>query len=561
MFGHDALPSIVFSYGAQAPISQADLVAEQMRLAHSYRNRIVEMDLARRAKSDALVCSFSPRLPVCEAEIAAAEASLELARREINVDRAKSRKRIHGPASAAAKAYLAALKPLRAERKALRAALFASPEFETQSVDIKETHKQSAKQARAECGLYWGTYLHVEHSMSDVGRGAPPKFMRWDGDGHLAVQIQKWMPVARAFSARDKSVCIVMRPDDPTQRRAVVSMRVGSEGKRIPIFAEIPVVLHRPMPSDANIKWVHLLRRRVGTHDRWQVQFVLSRASGWADPDRSISGSVGIDVGWRMRPDGSLRVAYWLGSDGAEGELSLDAHWVRGMRKVEDIHSIRAKLLNTLRDDFCAQRKVAGEAWPAWLREATETAHAWRSEARFAALAIKWRTARWDGDAGVFTLIEEWRKRDKHLLEYEANLRDKLQARRLDSYRVFAAMIRRRYAKIIVEKLDLRDFHVLPEPEDAKAPESAARKHTRDAALSILRDPLIRAGAVEVPPEYTTKDCASCGSREVVDGAVLVHTCSRCGEVWDQDRNAARNLLRFASGSGQIQPAEEACSK
>ena len=47
-----------------------------------------------------------------------------------------------------------------------------------------------------------------------------------------------------------------------------------------------------------------------------------------------------------------------------------------------------------------------------------------------------------------------------------------------------------------------------------------------------------------VPAANTTRDCSVCGHRETWDQATeVVHTCSACGETWDQDASAAVNLL------------------
>ena len=47
-----------------------------------------------------------------------------------------------------------------------------------------------------------------------------------------------------------------------------------------------------------------------------------------------------------------------------------------------------------------------------------------------------------------------------------------------------------------------------------------------------------------VPAEYTTATCHVCGTAEVWDQAAhVMHRCGQCGALWDQDHNAAINLL------------------
>ena len=52
----------------------------------------------------------------------------------------------------------------------------------------------------------------------------------------------------------------------------------------------------------------------------------------------------------------------------------------------------------------------------------------------------------------------------------------------------------------------------------------------------------------------STKACAWCGSVEAFDAAASIeHTCSSCIRTWDQDANAARNLLhRHGLSSGPV---------
>lgn len=565
MFGHDSQPSRVYSYGARPPTDPAQFAAveDQMRRAHRYRNALVEHERARRAIVDATLAELSPQLLAVEAAIPPAERRVEAAVADLTREQARQRKKVRPVALAESiAAARAALRTLRDERKRLRAGLFASPAWAERQAEIEDAAKAAKKELRSACGLYWGSYLHVEQSMGGARAGAPPRFAAWDGGGHLAVQCQGGLSVPDLLAGGSPLLAIEAAPPRPARAKngralPAVRFRIGSTPSGAPVWASVPVVIHRPLPDDAAVKWAHLVRRRVGTHCEWRVQFVVSRESGWAPTDRAASGVVGVDVGWRMRPDGSLRVAYWMGDDGAEGELALDAGWLGQMRKVEDIASIRDGLLNEAKTKLAAGLRAADvtKELPDWLREALQTLHAWRSARRLAALEIRLRgTMPAQGlcacDASYSRTVDElegWRKRDRHLLEYEANLRDQLQRNRADRYRVFAAQMRRRYRTIVVESLDLRKFHATPAAEEP-AKDGALKEHARDACLSALLGALRETGAaVAVPAQHTTADCASCGSRERVDGEALSHRCSRCSELWDQDRNAAKNLLRIGS--------------
>lgn len=548
MFGHASQPSRIWSFGANAPVEGLASVEEQMRLAHRYRNALVEVELERRRRVDEALRRLSPELHACEDAIKAQETRLDEARGAIDRASQAARTKVRPPeAVAAVKQARADLKILRAQRKDLRTSLFASASWVAEQEAINGWASEEQKRRRAASGLYWGTYLHVEQSMAGCRSGAPPKFMRWTGNGHLAIQCQGGLGAADAYGS-DNRVRLQVVGTKASGRKQILRVwfRVGSKDDGSPIWAQIPTILHRPLPADARIKWAHLIRRRIGVTCEWRVQFVLSRESGWAKPDCAATGTVGVDVGWRLLEDGSLRVSYWMGSDGQEGEMALPADWLGEMRRVERIRSYRDKLLNEMQEALVGRLKAI--TLPASLAERAQNVAQWRSAPRFAALALSWREARFDGDAEVYELLEAWRKRDRHLLEFEANLRDQLQRRREDLYRNFAAFLRRKYRTACVEDLDLREFHELPKAEEDSI-DGALKEHVRDACLSLLRRCLKESMAEWIVRDaaYTTITC-DCG-HVGEPTASLWRTCGGCGRREDQDRQAARNLLGSAASN------------
>jgi len=550
MFGNKSLPSRIYSYGAKPPIQGGEIVDQQMRLASKYRNAIVEAELGRRRRVDEALRRLSPELSSIEGLIKETEEEIEIARAGIRKENQRSRSRDANPETVGTiRGAKSKLKELRTRRKVLRTALFASEEWTKDNDEIRLWYNVERKRIRSESALYWGTYLHVEQAMSNCSSGAPPRFAHWDGGGHLAVQIQHGAPAGGVFACSDNRIRIepvddsAWLPGGRRLRRTKAWFRVGSDDKGGPVWAVVPFVLHRPIPVDASIKWVHLIRRRIGTHCEWRIQFVLSRAAGWRRSDQAESGRVGIDVGWRIRPGGDLRVAYWHDHDGQSGELCLPAGWLEQMQKTRDIQSIRDMRFNAALAAIV--RRLAVLAVPDWLREATQNLASWRSAGRLAAVAIRWRTSRFNGDEETFAELESWRKRDKHLLEYGANLRDQLQRSREDLYRVFAAKLRRTYRTAVIEDLDLRNFHKLPKPEE-EAADPALREHVRDACLSTLIKCVKESMSetVEAPAKNTTR-LHQCGSLEDWDRKELEHICTNCGERYDQDLCAAVNLLRY----------------
>jgi hypothetical protein len=551
MFGHDAQPSRIYQYRAQRPTGGLDVVREQMRLAHRYRNALVEQEHRRRAAVEAALQALSPDLAHVERQLIAATAAVEGALTALKAAQAEARQKVRPPALveavAAAKASRTAL---YTQRKALRTALFASPAWTERQAAIDAEDLAARKALRASCGCYAFTYLAVEQALGGARRGAPPKFHRWHGEGRLAVQLQGGMRVEDLHAGTDTRLRLARDPrDQRTGRRAgsrhILQVRVASDPQTHgPVWATVPVTLHRPLPADAEIKWTYLSVRRSGLQERWFVEFVLARASGWAPTDRATGGVVALDVGWRLRPSGDLRVAYWYDDAGREGEVTLPAWHLAMHAKIDDLESIRDQRFNVARADLAAWLRTPTAPVPDWLREDTGTLAHWHAQARLARVVLRWRDARFPGDETIYPSLLAWLHKDRHLCDYAAGERRSLRDRREAIYREFAARLRRQYATCVLEAMDLRRFHARPDADQAPDIE-ATRGHVRHAALSRLVACLTDSMGAVVPvdPARTTMDCAQCGAGADFDRAAILAPCAACGYVEDQDRRAARNLL------------------
>lgn len=581
----------IYSYRASPPTTEMESVQEQFRLAHRYRNRLVELDLIRRRATDDALRKMRPKLMVMELELGpyfprkvtttehiqrlirdwqvyygdACDVSQTLNVRIWEAETEEKQRRVRQRGRKPDPEVRKAIRALRAKRaalykqyKALRAKVFASAKWKKVQERINEADTATCKAARAESGLYWGSYLQVEQAASSFRRGAPPRFRRWEGCGKIAVQLQQGLSIDKLVSCTDRRLRLQREPDgvwvQGTRRlrklgNAVASLRIGSKG-RSPIFAEIPIRFHRPLPETAKIKWCWLLMRRRGTKTLWYVQFVLEAASGaWAASDLAKTRSVGIDVGWRRFKDGRLRAAVCAGSDKSELELCLPAWWVAEMRRTELIQGYRDKMFDEVKIETKAWVQARKEGLPDWLVDAAKHMHQWRSQSRLAGLSLRWREVVGESgeEATMLAHLEAWRVRDKHLYEFQAHLRSQLQGSRLDLYRKFAARISRQYKTAVIENLDLRDFHVLGNVEEGGSIEDdVMKKYVRHACLSTLFSALrLRMRVVvAVNPSLTTMTCHSCGHVTDWDNAMpLTLVCDGCDMAWDQDVNAARNLL------------------
>jgi hypothetical protein len=555
VFGHSSQPSRVYAYGARSPLENADLVGDQLDRALRYRNGLVQLELWRRAQVEAVLAPEAPWLSGLSERVAALEADLHDARAAIR--RQNSRQRRRDPARAAVRTATeirTELRSARAELRAARKAAFTDPVVQARMAALDEECRARGKVLRAESGLYWGTYLTVERALRAAGSGAPPRFRGRQAPGQIAVQLQggaSWEEILEGTGQCRVEVLPLPEGATPGGRRskrprAILHIRVGSEGprNRTPVWAQVPIVLHRPPPADARIKWVMVVRRQVGTHDQWGVQFVLARESWERSDTGEARGTVAVDLGWRTMEDGSMRVAYALGDDGWSGELTIPQEQLDRWRKPDDLRSERDREFARIRTEL--------EVWlgevevPEWLGEATAALPTWRSPARLAALAIRWRGERFSGDEDVYHALEAWRTKDKRLYDWEAHQRQGCLRWRDDHYRRWAASLRRRYARVLVEDTDWGKVTGRPPAETDTDFRRADR--ARIASPGRLRD-LIEEGCddvVRVPAADSTRLCSLCGAGPARDWDRASEIDYRCegGHRLDQDRNAARNRLR-----------------
>ena len=580
----------VYNYGALPPGGQDRTLAEdQMRLAHRYRNDLCRLELDRRQQAEDVLRRLVPELSALEDQVRTAEEDLERCLSVVKQANTQERRQAASPADRqAVRAARESLRELRARHRLARREAFARPTLRGALDQVDEAAKAEQKRLRADCGLYWGSYLVQEAAASSFRKGPPPRFRSWTGDGHLAVQLQKGLTVPELFACTDTRLRVKPIPDSAwgpgrhtRERQTVLWFRVGSESGK-PVWCQVPFLMHRPMPEGCIIKWCHLLRRKIATRERWSVQFVVEMAAVDRPSDQSLTGTMGLDLGWRLLPDGSLRVAYWAsdaavptlsevrsaglekymhvsaeGSFGpSEGQLVLPPELVGRWTRTETLRSTRDQNFNQARAQLVDWLAQQGPGVPDWLARWPGIASLgqWRSPGRLARLVYAWRDNRLPGDEAIHAILETWRRQDAHLYDWESfNLRRAIKTRSC-LYLNFVALLRRTYRTVVLEDVDWSDLARRPQEED---PDTIAASRAQRRIASVGRLALLlaqgMAETVRVDPAYTTLKCHACGLVCAFDAARdLDHTCEHCGLTWDQDANGARNLLASAASGEAV---------
>jgi hypothetical protein len=585
MFGHDSGPAKNYAYGIKAPTANAELVDEQMLLAHRYRNRLCELELARRQKVDDVLQQFKPELLRLREEEQNLVDKLDAIVAQVNLRRsqARSRKKLTKEESAQRKQLRDELRPVRKRIKEIRECLFKPKEILEKAQKAKdgdpikkripELHEavkqqpqvaallakvdeediEDRKKARAESGLYWGTYLHVEQSCQPFRKGRPPRFKPWRGDGTLAVQIQNGATLDEIMECDNTKLQIdwvnteTLANGDRGDRRAAartkIRVRIASTPTKDPVWAEFDLFLHRDLPEGSKVKWAKIIRRRVATQHEWKLVLAVENKAGFPRPGAATGGSVGIDLGWRTVA-GKLRVGYYHGSDGLSEELYLEREMVDSWHHVDKKRSERDKDFNDTREVFVEWRKEHKSTEPEWMKEMCQHIHQWKTPRRLATVVLKWRDKRFDGDGWIYNTIEEWRKRDKKAYEHQENRRHKLQRRRTQIYRKWIRDLRARYQDLYIENINWAEMKRKPGIEETEV-NKIARYWQNVASVGALASICVEADALKVQATHSTQECQHCGQNDGFDAACeLRHTCTLCGCEWDQDQNAAANILK-----------------
>jgi len=549
----------VFRYGGRPPMQQEALVRSQMRLAHAYRNDLVQIERGRRAAIREAIAQAGD-VPALSRAVVAAEEMLERSLAVVRTSKVKARSRNAATPELRASVEQAR-KVLREAKRALAEARKRVREDETivrRCDEINELAGELRRSARAYCGVYWGTYLRIEAAMQassqmplyDGAEPNDPRFVRWSGEGTIAIQLQHGLDPSKLLEGKDTRARL--RPMPPSadgkcgKNIYLLELRIGTAAKRQPIFATFSVRLHRPFPEGAIIRWIAVHCRRHASNERWYVDFTISvpEVVRAADDPTAPKGAVGIDVGWRVIGD-EIRVARWSDDSNGEGELRLPAALIRELRYADTLRALRDEKFNLAIGfivGFLAE-VPAGVVVPEWFKR--ERFSQWRSCARLESFVRYWRSHRFAGDEDLFIALEAWRYRDSHLWHFEVGQRRKALGQRRDLYRVFASKLAKTYALVVLPKFDRSKIARRPNlerPEKHQVEKARSNRHL--VATSELEGAIKNACVVEyVAPENVTLTCSQCQIIQQFDAAKeLVHTCPN-GHVWDQDDNAATNIL------------------
>jgi hypothetical protein len=394
---------------------------------------------------------------------------------------------------------------------------------------------------------------------------------------------------ARNAARRDASIA---SGGGNTSEIVELRIRIGTSEDGEPIVASWPMIMHRPLPAGAIVKRVAASMRRVGPREEWSFDFTID-ASACAKIEPTGVGTVAVELGW-LSVDGGLRAASTMDESGEMNAnlmrvaanstadkvrlatmmnppLVLNAEHISGVRRAESLASTRKKNFNAALTGLIGWLREHG--MPAWMRALTvkkgvklptqrqALAHLakWESAGRLASLVLRWRSERHEGDDDGFLGTEYWRYHDYHLWAWESEQRKRMIRSRRDQYRVFAAQLAKKYARIVVSNANYKE---IARKSKVRLGNDRAASNRQIAAVGELRS-IIKQACAKYGAEFVKVDaaglsttCPACGSQDAAQQNVDKRTCAcvnvKCARVRDVDSTALLNELRRAGCDSQV---------
>jgi hypothetical protein len=619
-------------------------VQGQIQAYHDHYNGLVDIENARRLAYDAARRSAVPGLVEAEEEIAPLEAELAAATEAANLaartgkgpspkrcpEVARIKKALKAPRARArslratgnemlapgharkeeldcakrgvgADGKKLAVAPRIAERlnEEVTAELLADDslsEFYRAVVALEADALAKSKALRGTTGCTAGTYLMAERAFDSARKKRAAGLLhrrRWDGGGKVAVQLRK-LSTEGLFQQASTMLQVDRLPsntwDDRGRPRRKprkycetrARIRCGSDG-RMPVWAELRVWMHQPLPANTSITWAWLQVRRHGGETTYSLQLTLD-----GDLSRTASGqgACAIDFGWRHIPDHGLRVGFLRGEDGHRQELLIPEQLVKKLVHPDALRSVTDTVFADAKSAF--RDLMDADDTPEWVREEGQYHAQWRSPRRLATIVWRrvseiknsqslwhdWERERkasrmdlldtreviesWLASRGVsgseltWLYLEWWRKKNKHIYMWESSLRLKAIAARKEIFRCWAKQIATRYSDVVLEDFDLRNVSRLR--DGASEQEKRANHYRTLACVSTLRDAIYNACGKsrvhKINAAGSTYTCHVCGHDCRDDDTwaperSVTHECGQCRTEWDQDENASINMISF----------------
>ena len=320
------------------------------------------------------------------------------------------------------------------------------------------------------------------------------------------------------------------------------------------VYAYFDIVNHRPIPEGAQINNAKLMRRRVGDHFKYTINFTVRMPK--VEKQRPKKHALGVDIGFRRLADAGVRAAM-IGSTDPKIEfesIGLSTDYVKRLDHIEDLASRMDDSATKLGKELKTSLK-AGSVLPEnhdryglvkgvanlpsnvtmSFEQAYKMASWFKSEPKTLPKAAQDK------------LMEWW---DGHYQDYREmhHLRKKTLGWRKEEYRKLASRLMSYGMPIGIEQIDLRVFAEVKDKDNELSDQARSQRFmvSNSELIGAIKNAAQREGieCIEVNPRNTSKTCSACGVVQKELKAEMEWTCSSCGVVHDRDQNATINIAR-----------------
>jgi hypothetical protein len=435
----------VYSYGCGKLSKEArQAIDNQLWLAYQYRFQLWNLSIAARNAYREIRAQIIPDLVDTEVKLKQAkELILILSDKELTAKERNINKKSLFLAKVAKEQYQAKLNKLRLEAK--------TNQSMTDAVNLinyrrNELLKALRKVFSSILGLYWGTYSKIEADarMAESGREDPVR-PTWKQSGVLVCQLRG---VTTSDVLSGKNTCVRIQPITREGKSKLVGSRTTAQyriasNKSAPVWVDLPIMYHRDLPVDADIKYVKLVVKKLREgRFHYSLQFTLKSSF-------VVKTGLGAGVAAICFANDKATVQCEYGPC-LELDIGLDQGIVS---KIKDLQAIRQKQAIAaigLLNGWCDRQDELPE-WVLGEIEATKTSLSCRK------LYHLRNRLRHLIDARVMEHLDKWAYKENHLYWWQYDARINMLRNRSDRYKCIAADLRRKYRNILVDsrKLDL----------------------------------------------------------------------------------------------------------
>lgn len=435
------------------------------------------------------------------------------------------------------------------------------PTDKAEKIAFYKEKQATWNQLEKESTCYWCNSESVLSRFETTIRSKKrPTFHAFDGNWTFVHRFTGGgRPIENLFS--EKKLRVAIRPLGQDAYDPLASQRENRRKSQTEIIVNIAgealifkTILHRQFPLGSFLKRVEIVRKYAAGQEKWHICFTIEfpMANMAKKENRTVAS---LELGYR-KINGRIRFGV-LDAGSEPQELFLPGN--RDFAFLESIKYIEQ--LQTRSDNLLEEIKPMVKSLLENISENNESAQK---------LLKNWHMARQKRIKHIFSLLRDTGTSDEKLIpikqyfqrsrrfqqEINGNTR-RLINRRNWYYSNFIKKMVEEYEFITVKHLELKKFA----EESPSSKEYALKKsgHARQwAGLSeFVR--ILKYKAQENKTEiiwaspYTTITCHKCGKDTAVeDRSHKDYVCLNCGESWDQDHNAAANMMKISKIQGDF---------